>query len=803
VIARITPGGKGFKGPISYMETGKGGRARKEDRVAWTEFWNLPTRNSKAAACMMRATANASVSNTQDPVYLFSVSLDPDDPADEPMLRRIAARTIRDMGLQEYEAVVYCHKDRSHPHLHFVVNRVHPERRTLWSPWRDYYRIEKSLRAQEKEFGLRVVPPPPRDVGRSGPGQEGRAPRLHRGDAAFVAAVTERATTVLEQASSWAELMRGLAEHGLSIRVKGGGIVLTDARQEVKASQVGRQFSRGNLEERFGSYPDYRARMAVANAISPTGRAVLPTREEPHAPPVETIPSPTPELTGSAPEPPAPAPAPLPRARSGRRPQFGDAGHGISELFGQGQTQSCVAHAPAPQPELQVGGMAPVAEPDVHQRQAPILRAEPVAPRVPSSTAADPAPLDPLHITPERPRQQFGDAGHGIAELFGYGEAPAPERPAPAPELATPAPEPAEPAPELAGPAPEPAGPAVERASVRPQQPERRDTAFLLDVRKRATPVLRRAKSWAELERGLSDHGLSLRVKGGGFTITDGDREVKASDVARAFSRFHLEKEERLGHYPDAHAPITESQASRVPATPPADIAPSSPAPAREQELVPVQPELVFTTPASSTPEPPPLETGTPTPAILPQVPVQPIRETVAPPLPVYRRPSEPVKPPAPRRTRTAPPTERDKYREVVWSFRQKLAGYFHHNARVVSGPCVALVLWCLLNRYRVERCEDGACYIRDAWTGTVEFRLTPLIDPIGKQRTTSPRSLDRLYDTVIADCWGALLPVHGLQILGNELWSGRPGHPCARPATHTTSPPQLPITARDHNRVS
>ena len=81
MIARIHPPSKSFKRPVSYMETGKGGLARVEDRVAWRGFWNLPTRNSEVAVCMMAASANASVSNTQYPVYLFSVSLDPDDPA--------------------------------------------------------------------------------------------------------------------------------------------------------------------------------------------------------------------------------------------------------------------------------------------------------------------------------------------------------------------------------------------------------------------------------------------------------------------------------------------------------------------------------------------------------------------------------------------------------------------------------------------------------------------------------------------------------------------------------------------------
>ncbi|HEU4557568.1 MAG TPA: relaxase/mobilization nuclease domain-containing protein [Longimicrobium sp.] len=214
MIAEVFPGGNAFKPIISYLETGEGGLVRKEDRVAWTEFWNLPTRNSEVAACMMRATANASVSNTQEPVYHFSVSLHPDDPGDEPTLRKIADRTIRDLGLDEYEVVVVAHKDRSHPHLHFVVNRVHPERGTLWSPWRDYYRLERSMRAQEKEFGLQVVPGhlvPVYVLEAAGPGQEERLVRLRpprgprRGDVAFVADVTERATPCSTRArgQSW------------------------------------------------------------------------------------------------------------------------------------------------------------------------------------------------------------------------------------------------------------------------------------------------------------------------------------------------------------------------------------------------------------------------------------------------------------------------------------------------------------------------------------------------------------------------------------------------------------------------
>lgn len=140
------------------------------------------------------------------------------------------------MGLEEHEAIVVAHKDRSHPHLHFVVNRVHPERATLWRKWWDYPRLERSLRAQEVELGLRVVPGrhapvPSLDRARDGlteGWQRGAQwikplPSPKRGDHEFLRDVIERAGEFMSQAHSWAELEGGLAHRGLALTVKGGG----------------------------------------------------------------------------------------------------------------------------------------------------------------------------------------------------------------------------------------------------------------------------------------------------------------------------------------------------------------------------------------------------------------------------------------------------------------------------------------------------------------------------------------------------------------------------------------------------
>lgn len=444
MIAAIHPLSRSFKVPIRYVVVGRDGR---QNRVAWAETYNLPTHDLELAACFMGATANGSVSGTRTPVYFFSVSFDIDDPVDEAMMGRVARRTLRDMGLEEHEAIVVAHKDRSHPHLHFIVNRVHPTRFVLWRKWWDYGRMERSLRAQEVELGLRVVPGwhapvPSLDHAREGHTegwQRGAQwikplPGPKRGDPAFLQGVTERAAPILAQVRSWAALERGLAEQGLALTVRGGGFRITDGKHHVKASEVGRAFSRYHLEKRLGRYPDYRARMAVADigSVRRSERIVV-------------------------------APPPV---RLRRIPQFGDAGYGINELFGPGPARGA-----------------------------------------------------------ERP-------GVGVE-----------------PELAP--------------------------------TPVRGNARFLKQVRAQARPVLKDANTWEELERGLARLGLTLRAKGGGFVLTDGTREVKASAVGREFSGSRLK--ERLDRQPEDVTPPIAAAAPPAPVVLPAT--PSLPKAAAAQSI--------------------------------------------------------------------------------------------------------------------------------------------------------------------------------------------------------------------------
>lgn len=266
MIVHVNKTGTGFKGTVLYLLYGPLD-ALNPDRVEWIESRNLPTSNALAAERIMSATARDSGSK-QAPVYHISISFDPGDPVDRAIMIQVADRLLRDLDLEEHQALIVSHRDRAHPHLHLVVNRVHPERLTVWSNWYDFPRIERSLRAQEVELGLRVVPGRNAIVPHSA--ELRPQPRLHRGDAAFLCEVQEHAGPVLQRAQSWDELERDLAAVGLSVRVNGRGMSVTDGEQVVKASEIDRAFSRNHLEKRLGIYGEYRALLAAP------GRAATP-----------------------------------------------------------------------------------------------------------------------------------------------------------------------------------------------------------------------------------------------------------------------------------------------------------------------------------------------------------------------------------------------------------------------------------------------------------------------------------------------------------------------------------------------
>jgi len=151
----VSSSNKSFRALARYLVEGRAEEA--ENRVAWIASRNLPTDDPELAARIMRATAAQNV-RVKEPVYHVALSFDPGDVVDRAAMERVADRVVETLGLQEHQVLIVAHADRDHPHVHLLINRVHPETGKVWSRWQDYPAIQRVLREEEEALGLRRVP---------------------------------------------------------------------------------------------------------------------------------------------------------------------------------------------------------------------------------------------------------------------------------------------------------------------------------------------------------------------------------------------------------------------------------------------------------------------------------------------------------------------------------------------------------------------------------------------------------------------------------------------------------------------
>jgi hypothetical protein len=66
-------------------------------------------------------------------VYHLTINFDPADPVTPERMQAVADRVLADLGLAEHQALPVAHRDRTHPHTHIMVTRVHPETGPAWA----------------------------------------------------------------------------------------------------------------------------------------------------------------------------------------------------------------------------------------------------------------------------------------------------------------------------------------------------------------------------------------------------------------------------------------------------------------------------------------------------------------------------------------------------------------------------------------------------------------------------------------------------------------------------------------------
>lgn len=224
--------GSNFAGLAGYLGGG-------DERVGWVETRGVFADDVPAAVAEMREQAALSA-RCEKPVYHVTIAFDPSDNPTEAEIREAVDRTLRDVGLEEHQALVVRHVDREHAHVHVMVNRVGPDGRA-WSTSNDRQRLRASVEQQERELGVRWT------------GRNARAAGVALDtDRGFAREVRDRALADFKDAPTWGHLEARLSAKGLRVERRGRGAVVTDGTREAKLSSVSRTVSRSRLEERLG-----------------------------------------------------------------------------------------------------------------------------------------------------------------------------------------------------------------------------------------------------------------------------------------------------------------------------------------------------------------------------------------------------------------------------------------------------------------------------------------------------------------------------------------------------------------------
>lgn len=163
--------GTSFKGVFAYLQHDKRneGQAANDtgERVDWQAFRNLATDSPDMAWRIMMATANqqdalkreagqSAAGNKSDKVvFHYSLGWHPDekDRLSKAEMLRAADESLRALGAEGHQAAIIAHNDTKHPHVHVVINRVHPEHGKMLDLWKYQERLSKWAMSYEQERG--------------------------------------------------------------------------------------------------------------------------------------------------------------------------------------------------------------------------------------------------------------------------------------------------------------------------------------------------------------------------------------------------------------------------------------------------------------------------------------------------------------------------------------------------------------------------------------------------------------------------------------------------------------------------
>jgi hypothetical protein len=238
----------GFASLVRYLTDTQ----NKQERTGEIRLTNCISEDVELATLEVLNTQAMNTRSLADKTYHLIVSFRHGEDPDTSSLASIEGRICDALGFCDHQRVSVVHHDTDNLHLHIAINKIHPTRYTIHEPFRAYQKLARLCDTIEDDYRLQKDNHMPLKVG-----AENHATDMEHqaGIESLLGWIQRGCKAQMQQAQSWEQLHAVLAKHGLHLHPRANGLVITaQDGTTVKASSVGRDFSKPKLEQRFGPF---------------------------------------------------------------------------------------------------------------------------------------------------------------------------------------------------------------------------------------------------------------------------------------------------------------------------------------------------------------------------------------------------------------------------------------------------------------------------------------------------------------------------------------------------------------------
>jgi hypothetical protein len=276
MIAKHVPMEKAKKSSFAGLVTYLTGTQDKQERVGAVRTTNCYSDEPDLAMLEVLNTQAQNARSKADKTYHLIVSFRVGEAPDGATLRAIEERICDGIGFTSHQRISIVHHDTDNLHLHIAINKIHPTRYTIQEPFKAYRVLAKLCEKLETEFRLEKD-----NHQRHHVLSENRAADMerHTGVESLLGWLKRECKSQMLAAGSWEQLHEVMGQNGLQISERANGLVITaDQGVTVKASSVGREFSKARLEQRFGAFQPAPLPLAGEIPVKRYGKEPLQSR---------------------------------------------------------------------------------------------------------------------------------------------------------------------------------------------------------------------------------------------------------------------------------------------------------------------------------------------------------------------------------------------------------------------------------------------------------------------------------------------------------------------------------------------